>query len=290
MLSQEPIQLVPMPFYILQNEPIAPALRRIAHEQIGIVLSSFADDTVPVAQQVHALRTRCKKMRGLLRLPRPLLGDMFDVEDQRFRAAAKQLALYRDAEVLTKTIKSLGGSGDAYGVRRIPIPAAAIDGSLEIMAECQDAVDNWPLEIRDFNDLVPGLSRTYQKCLDAWDATQRDPSDTNFHSLRKMTKYHWYQVRILERLNKAVIRERRRKLHDLQLTLGCAHDLAVLQAFLECQDDLESQLLHRAIKRKRELYGRAKNLGDEVYETSIEDLIADSSPRSTSNGRSLQLG
>ena len=96
--------LCPVPFYIRQHEPIAPALRRIAHEQIGIALGKFADDAVPADQQVHSLRARCKKMRGLLRLPRPLMGDAFDVEDQRFRAAGKLLGVHRETEVLTRTI------------------------------------------------------------------------------------------------------------------------------------------------------------------------------------------
>ncbi len=264
-----------MPFYILQHEPIAPGLRRIAHEQIGIALSRFADDAVPVQRQVHSLRARCKKMRGLLRLSRPSMGDAFDVEDQKFRAAAKQLAGYRDMDVFAKTIESLGGSIGEVNTQPTPISVAALRRSLEIMARCQVAVDDWPLDIRGFEDLAPGLSRTYQKCLDAWDATLREPSDANFHLLRKMTKYHWYQVRILERLNKWEIRKRRNKLRDLQLTLGSAHDLAVLQAILESQDDLQMQLLQRAITRKRELYADATRIGGEVYAKSADELLSD---------------
>jgi CHAD domain-containing protein len=264
-----------MPFHILKQEPVAQALRRIAHEQIGIALAKFADDSVPAEQQVHSLRARCKKMRGLLRLPRPLMGDAFEVEDQRFRAAGKLLGAHRETEVLAKTIASLGGSNAESIVHAEPIPEATVNRSLEIMAVCQDAVDSWPLDISGFDDLAPGFSRTYQRCRDIWDATQRVPSDTNFHSLRKITKYHWYHVRILERINKKEIRKRRKKLRDLQLTLGDAHDLAVLQTFLESSDNCDMELLQRAVARKRELYAHVMRLGHEVYETPVDELVDD---------------
>ena len=277
----------PMPFHILKNEPAAPALRRIAHEQIGIALGKFADDSVPAEKQVHSLRARCKKMRGLLRLPRPLMGDAFDVEDQRFREAGKLLGAHRETEVLAKTIRSLGGSDAGLFVRPEPLPQATVNRSLEIMAVCQDAVDNWPLEIMGFDDLAPGFARTYQKCRDTWDATQREPSDRNFHSLRKITKYHWYHVRILERINKKKVRKRRKKLRDLQLTLGDAHDLAVLQTFLESSGNCDMELLQRAIARKHELYAHVIRVGHEVYETPVDELVEDYS-RWWANSRDLQ--
>lgn len=264
-----------MPFYILQDEAPAPGLRRIAHEQIGIAVGMFADDAVPLDRQVHSLRARCKKMRGLLRLPRPMMGEAFDEHDQQFRAAAKELAGHRDMDVIAKTIESLGGSKNDVHTRRTPIPAAAISRSIEIMNGCRDAVDDWPLDVDGFDDLAPGMSRTYEKCLATWAAILREASDANFHLLRKMTKYHWYHVRILERLNKQEIRKQRKKLRDLQLTLGSAHDLAMLQSYLESQDDLDLQLLQRAITRKRELYVHATRIAGEVYARPADELISD---------------
>ena len=268
--------LIPaMPFYVLKNEAVAPGLRRIAHEQIGMVLGAFEDDAVSVHERVHSLRTRCKKMRGLLRLIRPLLGDAFDAEDQEFRAAGKQLAPYRDNDVLARTIASLGWPDPQAYASPLEIPQAVIARSHEIMARRHAAVDGWPFAVRDFDDLAPGLSGTYQSCLDAWDTIQHTPHDDNFHLLRKRTKYHWYQVRILERLNKQELRERRMMLRDLQKILGQAHDLAVLQAFLESRDDPEIELMQRAVARKNELYGNAMSLGEVVYAKPVDDLVGD---------------
>ncbi len=264
-----------MPFHILKNEPVVPALRRIAHEQIDIATGNFADDSVPADKQVHGLRARCKKMRGLLRLQRPLMGDVFEVQDQRVRAAAKLLGAHRETEVLARTIGALGGSSADFSVHPEPVPEATINRSLTIMAVCRSAVDNWPYDIAGFVDLAPGFSQTYQECLDIWDATRRDPNDEKFHELRKKTKYHWYHVRILERINKAEIRKRRKRLRDLQLSLGDAHDLAVLQAFLESLDNVDTELLQRAIARKSELYEHCMQVGREVYQTPTDKLVDD---------------
>ena len=54
-----------------------------------------------------------------------------------------------------------------------------------------------------------------------------------------------------------------------------AHDLAVLQAFLESRDDPEIELLQRAVARKNELYGNAMSLGEVVYAKPVDDLVGD---------------
>lgn len=264
-----------MPFYIEEGEPAAPALRRIAREEIGIVLSAFDDDAVSVEERVHGLRKLCKKMRALLRLIRPLMGDAFDAEDQEYRAAGKQLGEYRDGQVLARTIESLGWPDAGAYASPIEIPQAALAGSRKILLARRQAVDDWRFDIRGFEDLAPGLARTYQNCLNAWDATRHNPHDANYHLLRKRTKYHWYQVCILEHLNEQEVRKRHLVLDDLQTTLGNAHDLAVLQALLESQDDIEIELLQKAITRKRELYSHATRLGAELFATPADELVSD---------------
>ncbi len=264
-----------MPFYLLRNEDPNAGLRRIAYEQIDIAINGFADDSLPIERKVHSLRARCKKMRGLLRLIRPMVGDeAYKEQDRMYRAAGKELAGTRDTDVALKTIASLGGDRDADSERG-DIPAEAIARSLGILAACRDAVESWPLDISSFDELAPGFSRTYQKCLDAWSAVQLDPADPNYHRLRKNAKYHWYHVRILERINKKKIHKRRHRLRDLQLALGDAHDLAMLQTYLDSRDDRNLALLERAIARKHELYEHGAALAAKVFEKSTDELTAD---------------
>lgn len=264
-----------MAFHLNKKEPLAPGLRRIAHEQIDIVLNGFGDESVPLDKRVHSLRARCKKMRGLLLLLQPKMGKAFDVENQRYRSAAKELAVYREMEVHRKTIESLIGPQNVPPSVPLEIPDEVIVRSLTTLAICRDAVDGWPLDIEDFGDISRGFRRTYATAMDAWNATQSQQSDENFHNLRKYSKYHWYQIRILERLNKRKVRGRRQALRHLQLMLGDAHDLALLEAYLQLEDEVDELLLSKAITRKNELYAASIETCREVYATTVDDIVAD---------------
>ncbi len=266
-----------MPFYLLKHESIEPGLRRIAREQISIALSDLADETIPRHRKVHSMRTRCKKLRGLLRLPQPLMGETFRTEDLRFRTAARQLAGNRDMEVCARTIAALGGPAELTQVSPQHVSEEELESSRQILSVCQDAVETWPLDLRGFHDIAPGLARTYQKGLDAWEQVLREQSDGNFHRLRRWAKYHWYQVRILERLNKKALRKRRRRLRKLQLTLGDAHDYVLLQSFLRPDVEPDKQLLELARIRKNELYADAMKICHKLFAVPVSVLIADCS-------------
>jgi CHAD domain-containing protein len=263
-----------MTFHLRSNEALADGLRRIASEQIRIALCHIDDSAIPQDTKVHSLRKRCKKMRGLLRLAKPLAEDVFEIEDQKFRAAGKQLAANRDADVYVKTVRSLTGADVEVESPRHAVFGSAIDNSRKILEECLDDVEYWPLDVEGFVDIGPGFARTYRHCVGAWGEVLRNPADEKFHRLRKWTKYHWYQVRILERLNKGEMRERRQALRKLQLDLGDAHDLYVLQTILASNARPDMQLLERAIARKHELYADVIGQGQELFSLSPDELVA----------------
>ncbi len=254
-----------MPFYLLRKEPIAQGLRRIAHEQLGIAIDNFRDESMPQHRQVHSLRARCKKLRGLLRLVQLPLGDVFHAEDQQLRAAGKALAEHREQEVVAKTIRSLDDSNSFAEIVPMAIPADTVEHSLAILTACRATVDHWPLDVHGFAEIAPGFSRTYRKCLQAYDRMLRERDDANFHRLRRWAKYHWYQVRILERLNKPAIRKQRNRLRKLHLALGEAHDLAVVQTVLESPGYSNKRLLLLAAERKSALYADAIRLCGKIF-------------------------
>ncbi len=264
-----------MSFYLLKKEPIAEGLRRISHEQIDIALNNFQDESMPQHRQVHSLRARCKKLRGLLRLVQLPMGEAFQAEDRRFRAAGKALGEHREQEVVAKTIRSLDDSNSRADVAPIPVPPDTIAHSLAILSACKATVDQWPLDIHGYADIAPGFSRTYRKCLQAYDKILRERNDANFHRLRRWAKYHWYQVRILERLNKSEIRKQRNRLRKLHLALGEAHDLAVVQTVLASPDHPDRHLLQRAADRKNALYADATRLCGNIFTQSADDLVSD---------------
>ncbi len=273
-----------MPFYLLKRESIAEGLRRIAHEQIDIALNNFRDESMPQHRQVHSLRARCKKLRGLLRLVQLPMGEAFYAQDQQFRASAKALGEHREREVIARTIRSLQDSNSAAEIAPTPIAPDAIEHSLAILGACKAEVDQWPLKIYGFADLAPGFSRTYRKSLQAFETVLHDRDDANFHRLRRWAKYHWYQVRILERLNKPEIRKQRKRLRRLHLLLGEAHDLAVAQTLLESPDYPDKQLLQRALDRKDALYADAMRLCEKIFTQSVDELVADYARWSADSG------
>ncbi|MBT8075119.1 MAG: CHAD domain-containing protein [Gammaproteobacteria bacterium] len=263
-----------MPFHLIKREPIAPGLRRIAREQIIIGLEDSADTSIPGNRGVHSLRIRCKKLRGLLRLPQPLMGDTFAIEDRRIRRAAKQLAQNRDSQVIARLIASFDGSTPEPAREQQPVSRQDVEASRRILTKCLEAVDDWPLDLHGFYDIAPGFARTYRKCLAAWQRVMVLPSDQNFHRLRKWGKYHWYHIRILERLNKPVLRKRRKRLRKLQLTLGDAHDLVLLQSYLGVREHADEQLLRQVTERKNQLYEMAVSNGRKLFRTPANELVA----------------
>ena len=72
-----------------------------------------------------------------------------------------------------------------------------------------------------------------------------------------------------------MIRGRRQALRQLQLMLGDAHDLALLQDYLEAQEEVDEALLQKAVTRKNELYAAGVATCRDVYATSVDELVAD---------------
>jgi CHAD domain-containing protein len=269
-----------MTFHILQTESLSEGLKRIAREQIGIVIASLEDPQLSDAEKIHRLRARCKKMRGLLRLPGPVMGLSFALEDARFRDAGKRLGQARDDYVQAKTLASVredpsenqNADGDEFSA-----DAALLEQSLLGTRRALAAVDGWALNTESFYDIAPGFAKTFRKGADAWVLARHSHSDENFHRLRKWTKYHWYQVRILERVNKKVLRERRVKLQVLGEVLGAAHDLAVLHDAIAESTHPHRHMRSRVDQQKRKLYTQALKISRKVYAVHPDDLVADMS-------------
>ncbi len=264
-----------MPYYLQTHELIDPGLRRIATEQIDIGLHDFADNQVPYHRKVHSLRIRCKKVRGVLRLIEPLMGDEYLIEDERYRAAAKQLAGNRDEEICARLIVALGGSLDDFAISPRPVRIEEQNRSLAMLRSGRAAVDTWPVALDGFYDIAAGFARTYRECLDAWEEAREHGGDELFHRFRRWVKYHWYHIRILERLNKAEFRPRRKVLRKLQITLGDAHDYVLLESFLLQRGFANNRILQMAVSNKNELYAKALRLGETVFNVSVERLVAD---------------
>ncbi len=263
-----------MPFHLLPDETIGPGLRRVATEEIDITLVRADDDAISVDEKVHELRTCCKKMRGLLQLLRPLMGEAFVAENARFREAARQVAADRDAAVLAGTLAALGATGP--GPERSQAETAQnVVAARRLLAECRDRLETWPLDLDGFSAVEPGFARTYRKCVNAWNTARHRRTDELYHRLRRRTKYHWYQLRMLEQVGDERLNARLEAVYGLQQKLGEAHDLFVLETRFEGDAGNNGALLQRAGRRKASLYDEVLGAGEAVFALDVGDLIAD---------------
>jgi CHAD domain-containing protein len=98
-----------------------------------------------------------------------------------------------------------------------------------------------------------------------------DPEPENFHAWRKRVKDIWYQLRILQPLNRMVLTEMARDAEVLGELLGGEHDLNFLWARLETEKGDEAlrdelaQLETLIRKRGKRLRTNALELGRRFY-------------------------
>ncbi len=256
-----------MAYRIAVEEGVEAELQRIAREQIDKAREE-AQSTADLPAAVHDVRKRCKKMRGLLRLVRASLGNTYSVENAWYRDIARDLGASRDAHTSIQTFDRLvrasgfPGSPESLSALRSGLEhhmssqqatAPDIEVQLQLadqrLAQGRERVAQWRLSVgkrAKHDDLAthfgwdairPSFCKTFRRGRRALAAARKHGTSEDFHELRKLTKYHGYQLRLLRELWRKPLRARAKEVERLAQTLGDLHDLVVL---LEWLDKLES--------------------------------------------------
>ena len=140
-----------MPYRSKVQEPLDDGVRRIAREQLGRALAGFAPDK-PRDKGIHDCRRRLKKLRALLRLVRPAIGEKaFHKHNSALRDAALLLSGARDLFVLEETLTSLEAGAPARTKPAVVALRAAINAAKNLAgAETEKgAIDEGVLRIRE---------------------------------------------------------------------------------------------------------------------------------------------
>ncbi|WP_394000140.1 CHAD domain-containing protein [Luteimonas sp. WGS1318] len=261
------------------------ALRRIAREQINAALACIDDGAGDASTTIHAVRKRCKKVRGLLRLVRPALADD-PAGNAAFRAIAAPLGPLRDADVLIETFEQLAKScrtDEAAlfaslrpGLDRHRTDVEASHDPDALLRDARDAldatlpdIDRWRLAHDGFAAFEDGLKTAYRRGRKAMRAARRSDDDEAFHTWRKRCKDHAFHLRLFEPVWPGPMRAQRRCADALGETLGLHHDLAVLAARLRTLPDADPAALDALTvcidARQRTLAGRADTLGARLF-------------------------
>lgn len=276
-----------MPYRL--KSPISPReeVIRITREQIARALDEIDQEDLGAEETIHQVRKRCKKLRGLLRLVRPALGDRYSRENARFRDIARDLSAQRDADVLLDTHDELVSNRDddpagLTGVRNLlqeradraetrPVRELLTQARValhEAEADLEDWLDEQTLSI---GDLSGGLKKTYRRGRKGMHRAYETDRGEDFHEWRKRAKYHFYHLRLLEDLWGPVVKARRRQAKRLSDLLGDEHDLSVyletIGALNESSLDPQAtaQLEKLALARRNELRAAARGLGERLW-------------------------
>jgi hypothetical protein len=261
-----------------KGEPPETAFRTIALDQLSEALSDLDAPDRDRRSIVHEARRRCKKLRGLLRLVRPVFPD-FARENAAIRDAAALLSHLRDAEVLHQTVADLLKWRHADALLRIEQKLAAEHGhalgdklaqfrtSLEAV---RGRVPDWTLEASGSHAWLAGLRQTYRQARRRMRAAHRSHDAVDFHEWRKANKNHGFHVDLLKKAAPDVLGDDLKLIEQLSTDLGIHHDLSVLAAAATTAPDRFGSVddvaaLHGAIAdRLREVEDSAFALGRQL--------------------------
>ena len=228
------------------QEPLAQEVRRVALEQIDIAEEKLASkDDIPDA--IHDARRSLKRLRALIRLVRPAIGDAaYRRESERVAGTARLLSGARDVHVMrltaTKLESRFGPLPDGAGKRLnalLAADAAAIpsdagkDGraqALKRLKQTRKFFAGHALDDIAFPALAEGLERCYRKGRRGFRDAFRKPSDESFHAWRKSVQRHWRHMQLISRAWPEALSARADEAKELSRLLGEDHDLAVLLA------------------------------------------------------------
>ncbi len=291
---------VPDGFAIGHREPLAVGLRRVTVDQLDRALDAMA--TRPLGQAVHEMRKVTKRLRAVLRLVRPGLGETrYRFENRALRDAARLLAPLRDADVMVEAVEGIRRRFedllqpivfstvlDRLETRRERVHAAA--GDTEAWSQASYTLRSararyaaWPVDedaarahgmrliSHRFDSVGGGVGRTYSRGREEMADARRRPTADNFHAWRKRTKYLRHQLEILSPLWPEVVGGHAASLERLGDLLGEEHDLAELLRLLAARPDLLTYSPERALlvavvqHRRAELHSASLALGARIY-------------------------
>jgi CHAD domain-containing protein len=240
-----------MAFRFKLAEPFEEGVRRIAREQIERAQSQLKGSGDPVVA-VHETRKSMKRLRALLRLVRPALGESaFREENARLRDIGADLSSTRDRHVLLETVvkleanSSLARKGLGQVMRDVlhvsngredpAAEAAAIKQALSRLVEAKKRFAQLRLEGKGFEVVGAGLEACYRKARRSFHGAYAEPSDEGFHEWRKGTQQHWRHMVLFSRAWSGCFNARIAEARALSQLLGDDHDLALLVGFVQAE-------------------------------------------------------
>ena len=277
-----------MGFKLKLREPLPDGLKRVFREQSEFALQLCRHPAKQRGVTVHEVRKHLKKLRAAIRLAVGEVGkNRHAREDRCVRKIGRLVSDLRDSQVRLQTLIQLRDE-KAKGSYENHFPrieellsleresfSAAFAGwqkqAIPQLERVEARLLKWSLEGLTWKQICGAVCKIYKRGQRGLAKTINDPEPENFHAWRKRVKDLWYQLRILQPLNRMVLTEMAHDAEVLGELLGCEHDLAFLWARLEkeCGDealrDELAQLEKLIRKRGKRLRTNALELGRRFY-------------------------
>ena len=272
-----------MAFRFKLGEPFDEGCRRIAVDQIERAQSQLHDKG-DQAIAVHETRKSLKRLRALLRLVRPAMGEAaFKRENAQLRDIGLSLSGERDRHVLLETVNKLDGSAGfgrkgLVGSLRERIAATNGEGAPPCLKDAQGRLAAAKKRLAElhidgngFDVVGAGLERSYRKARRALCRAYDEQTDEAFHDWRKGTQAHWRQMTLLERAWPDYLGARVSEARNLSQLLGDDHDLAMLVAFVHSDaaagfGNEQAAIVEKAARqRQAELREAARPRGERLF-------------------------
>jgi CHAD domain-containing protein len=277
-----------MGFRLKLREPLPDGLKRVFREQIDAALRLCRHPAKQRGVTVHEVRKHLKKLRAAMRLAVGEVGkNQHAREDRCVREIGRLVSDLRDAQVRLQTLVQLRDEVTKKSEEN-PFPhieellsleresfSAAFDGwqkqAIPKLERVGERLAKWPLDRITWKRICDAVEKIYKRGQRGLAKTIKKPVPENFHAWRKRVKDLWYQLRILQPLNRTVFEEMAHDADVLGELLGLQHDFDFLMERLEKESSDEAlrdelaQLQKLIHKRGRRLCRDALELGRRFY-------------------------
>jgi CHAD domain-containing protein len=277
-----------MGFRLKLREPLPDGLKRVFREQIDAALRLCRHPAKQRGVTVHEVRKHLKKLRAAMRLAVDEVGkSQHKREDRCVREIGRLVSDLRDAQARLQTLVQLRDEVTKKS-KKNPFPhieellsleresfSAAFSGwqkqAIPKLEKVGERLAKWPLDRITWKQICGAVEKIYKRGQRGLAKTIKKPVPENFHAWRKRVKDLWYQLRILQPLNRVVLEEMAHDAEILGELLGREHDFDFLMERLEKESGDEAlrdelaQLQKLIRKRGRRLCRDALELGRRFY-------------------------
>jgi CHAD domain-containing protein len=277
-----------MSYRLKSGELPSQGLKRIFRQEIEAAVHLCRHPAAERGVTVHEVRKHLKKLRAAIRLAADEVGERrHRREDRGLREIGRLVSDLRDAQVRLQTLVQLRDTvikrtgknpfsrlEDLLFIERDSFSAAFAGWqahAIPMLESVGERLEHWPMEILGWKQICNAVAKTYKSGQRRLAKTIKNPEPECFHRWRQRTKDLWYQLRILQPLNRLVLEEIANNAGTLGELLGRSHDFGFLLSRLEnergdkaLQEEV-AQLEKLIRKRSAKLQLDALELGRRFY-------------------------